>query len=247
MNPTKLSTLITGTLIIAMLCISPSIGSSITSIDYDYTEIKQSLNYLDSNHVWMEENAWMDISDEGEIWSYVSIRSNDLSFDQLKFEDLFPPEIQEILAWSNMHTWDANHPQDQNLHFDFTFRTNIPEIAENAAILILDAMQTQVAFFDLEFIGSYGYDENHGNGFEEFTRVEYSGHIDWINMIKLIDNSIPRNYGGLSSTINVNEAQNLNFNFWPDGDGVSGEIGVNFQDYISEMMGGHKLELGTFF
>ena len=137
-------------------------------------------NYLDSNHVWMEENAWMDISDEGEIWSYVSIRSNDLSFDQLKFEDLFPPEIQEILAWSNMHTWNANHPQDQNLHFDFTFRTNIPEIAENAAILILDAMQTQVAFFDLEFIGSYGYDENHGNGFEEFTRVEYSGHIDWI-------------------------------------------------------------------
>ncbi len=229
MNLTKLSTLITGTLIIAMLCVSPSMGSSITSIDYDLTDIKPTVNSIDSNHIWIDENAWMDITDEGEIRSHVSIRSNDLTFDQLKLDTLIPSEIKEILSWANMHTWKAYHPQDQNLRFEFNFRTNIPEIAENAAILILDSMRTQVAFVDLEFMGSYGYDENHGDGFEEFTRVEYSGHIDWINMIKLIDNSVPRNYGGLSSTINVTESHNLNFNFWPDGDGVSGEIGVYFR------------------
>lgn len=247
MNLTKLSTLITGTLIIAMLCVSPSMGSSITSIDYDLTDIKPTVNSIDSNHIWIDENAWMDITDEGEIRSHVSIRSNDLTFDQLKLDTLIPSEIKEILSWANMHTWKAYHPQDQNLRFEFNFRTNMPQIAENAAILILDSMRTQVAFVDLEFMGSYGYDENHGDGFEEFTRVEYSGHIDWINMIKLIDNSVPRNYGGLSSTINVTESHNLNFNFWPDGDGVSGEIGVYFQDYISEMIGGHELHLGKFF
>ncbi|MHA2503015.1 MAG: hypothetical protein ACXAE3_09100, partial [Candidatus Kariarchaeaceae archaeon] len=231
-------------LLVFSLFVAPSAGE-VTEVA-ELTSLSNQV-IADQSEIWYRESAWASIGPEGDIWSDVNLQGNSIGFDQLDIQNVIPQDIQDMFQWASMWTSPANHPNDRNLQLSFTFRTNLPDVAEAAAISIINTLGSQILMQSITFEGSNGYDQNYGNGFEAFTDVWFSGHVDWTNMQQVINNSIPRTYGGLAATIDATDASNLNFQVWMNGNELAASIGINFHRFIDSVEGGHSFSLADIF
>lgn len=194
----------------------------------------------------MSEWIYFDINEEGYIWSDVNIQGNGINFGDRDVSTLLPQDALDIFEWAYVWTGPANHPDDKNLHFEIVFRTNEASVAEYLAQTILLSMGSSVTISNIEFQGSEGWDDNHGDGWTSYTRVWYNSHVDWTGFQDIMDASIPRSLGGIAETADAYSAKGLNFNFWMDGDQIAAGVGLNYAGEIPDYQGGFSIDIADY-
>ncbi|MHA1911139.1 MAG: Ig-like domain-containing protein [Candidatus Kariarchaeaceae archaeon] len=182
---------------------------------------------------WYGENVWVNFDPSGNFHSSVSFDGEGLSLAYFDINDI-PESQRQLLAWFTVWTWDSWDPYSENIELEVIADTNNHEVG----IAVGDAVRgliEQLTIIDFEFRGSSGFDEHYNGEWTELTRVNYKGHVDWSGFLDLIDLSIPRDLGGLASTIDISEANHASFRMWNQGDETfAGSIGLNWNTQLED-------------
>ncbi len=182
---------------------------------------------------WYGESVWVNFNPSGDFHSSVSIEGDGLSLAYLDITDI--PESQlQLLAWFTVWTWDSSDPYSENIELEVIADTNIHDVGIAVGDVVRDLIE-QLTIINFEFEGSYGFDEHYDGEWSELTRVRYRGHVDWSGFLDLIDLSIPRDLGGLASTIDISEANHASFHMWNQGDETfGGSIGLDWNTQLGD-------------
>lgn len=194
---------------------------TITSIEEFNLKEKQVIvgGYREFCYGWVGTDGWVN--------SYVGFEGIGLVVGNLDFSTI--PQIYiENLDWISLSTHYSEDPYEWNTNLDIDFSELSFEDAQNAADLVKEIIQ-QFLIVELEFEGSYSYDEWRGE-WVEIISFRYSGHADWSNIKELYEGSIPREKGGIAETIDIAEAKELRFEGWYNSyeQAVVGRIGFSF-------------------
>jgi hypothetical protein len=193
------------------------------NVENQETELKQ--------YGWYGESAWVNFDPSGDFHSSVSIRGEGLSLAYFDITDI-PDDQLQLLAWFTVWTWDSWDPHSDNIELEVIADTNIHDVGIAVGDVVRDLIE-QLTIINFEFEGSYGFDEYYDGEWSELTRVNYKGHVDWSGFLDLIDLSIPRDLGGLASTIDISGANHASFHMWNQGDETfAGAIGLDWNTQL---------------
>ncbi|MHA2252812.1 MAG: hypothetical protein ACXAD7_20790, partial [Candidatus Kariarchaeaceae archaeon] len=197
---------------------------------------------------WYHESLWLDVSPDGWTSGRASLDGSAILFGNADLSALLPFDILDKFQWVQFDTWQTQNPWDENVEINFRFQTNNPTLAEQLSIGFMNLLGSQIPF-NTEFVGSWGSDDWDGENWVQMTDVKFRGHLDWINMLDLINTAIPRNYGGIAASIDASFANGLSFHFWLEHHNlnIAGSIGISFGENQQNQIGGHVISLGDFF
>jgi len=128
-------------------------------------------------------------------------------------------------------------PTSTNVWFYFYFLTSDQNLAKLYAQTIINSLGSQASLSLVQFSS---IDSSNG-----YTDVYYNAHLDWPAMFDVVNNSIPRNYGGLAETLNVSDARYLSFDVDKINDQLKTRINVEFHDLVDKQSGTFDLSLNS--
>jgi len=192
---------------------------------------------------WYEEHIYTDVHSDGSIYARAELQGNILNFGAYDLNTFVDDNLLSIFEWGDIWTGPSYSPDDRNLNINLNFATNDATQAETLAWGMVNAFGSYANFYDVVFTGSFPEDSYDGGVQHYRTRVTFNGHVDWISFQDIIDISVPRDIGGIAATVDVYQANSLNFNFWSEGDDLAATIGLNFNSNVNSLQGGHSFSL----
>ncbi|MHA2402944.1 MAG: hypothetical protein ACXADH_08160, partial [Candidatus Kariarchaeaceae archaeon] len=198
---------------------------------------------------WYHESTYLDVQPDGRLWGRASLDGSAILYGDINLNSVIPTDYLSIFEYVNFNTWQSNSPWDDNAEINFRFQTNDPFVAEQISLFVIAIFESRLPM-QMDFQGSYGFDEQRDGTWYQFTDVNFRGHVDWINMLDLINTAIPRQYGGLAATIDATNATALSFYFWlqnNNGLRIAGSIGLDFSGQMVDQAGDHGISLAEFY
>ncbi|MFX0115114.1 MAG: hypothetical protein ACFFB3_11250 [Candidatus Hodarchaeota archaeon] len=209
---------------------SASVPTPVTSLIQPTFPEPLTIDYYDeAGQIWINPDGWIN--------SEVRMEGSEVIVGDFDLNKL-PTSLKDIFDYANFRFRQTNDPNDMNGDIRITLQTNSFETAESYGQTILDLLN-QYTIVTWEHTGTWGWEDWRGDQWTQLTTVDYQATIYWPWFMDVINNAIPRDYGGLAETVDVSNANELWFWAWPgyEGDriwhGIGANWGSNAADYLS--------------
>ncbi|MFQ5978922.1 MAG: hypothetical protein ACE5OZ_12415 [Candidatus Heimdallarchaeota archaeon] len=185
--------------------------------------------YHEAGHIWINPDGW--------ISSEVRMEGSEVIVGDFDLNKL-SKTLKDMLDHAHFRFRPTNDPNDINGNIQITLRTNSFTTAELYGEIILDLLN-QYTIVTWEHTGTWGWDDWRGDQWTQLTTVDYRATIYWPWFMDVLNDAIPRDYGGLAETVDISNADELWFWAWPghEGDriwhGIGANWGRNAADYLS--------------
>lgn len=201
---------------------------------------------------YYRESAEVRVEREGHIWSWASVEGIGVHWSKTSLD--FSGNEWIAFRWLRTNAKESRDPNEENTWVDVNFELKDPVAAEEFANQIMHQINSRL-LVTFEFRGSETWVEERDpqNVYDDvdMVRVYYSAHIDFPWFVNELENSLPREMGGIAANIDVTGADEAWFeiqhhqgdSFSVGDDQFFEQIGVGFNSFISELEGGHELAM----
>lgn len=206
---------------------APTVLASPTQPNFSNSELVDYYN--EHGQIWINPEGWID--------SEVRMEGSDIRIGDYDLNQL-PESMKSLFEWAQFRFWQTGDPNDMNGYININLRTNNLSEAETYGQIILELLN-RYTIVTWEHTGTWGWDEYRGNQWVQITTVEYRAHINWPWFMGVINDSIPRGYGGLAETVDLSDASELWFWGWPGhiGNEIWHGIGARWGSEASALTG----------
>ncbi|MFX0116086.1 MAG: hypothetical protein ACFFB3_16165, partial [Candidatus Hodarchaeota archaeon] len=166
---------------------------------------------------WYDEAGQIWINPEGWVDSEVQMQGSDIFVGDYDFNQL-PESLKGILDHANFRFRKTGDPHEMNGNIHVNLRTENLTLAESYGQIILDLLN-RYTIVTWEHRATWGWDEWRHPDWVHLTAVEYNAHINWPWFMGIINDAIPRSFGGLAETVDISDANELSFWAWPGHEG----------------------------
>ncbi len=181
----------------------------------------------------LQENAHVFIGSEGWISVYYHIEGNSISFADILVENIETLHPGLYNALSNVH-WQF-YPREEgdmsnNVYVDFEFYEDDLSIAQSYADWIMGFVNA-LSITNYEYTGNW-IQNGVWNPFTQenvnLNHLTYEGFVPWPHMLEQFEVNIPRDQGGLASTINVSDCDGYSWDWWHWENGMNYNLGFDW-------------------
>ncbi|MFX0202370.1 MAG: Ig-like domain-containing protein, partial [Candidatus Hodarchaeota archaeon] len=197
---------------------------------------------------YYRETAEVRVEREGHIWSMVSVEGFGVQWSKTSLD--FSGSEWVAFRWLRANARESRDPNEHNVWVDVNFelpKGGYPEDMEEVAHQIMTQVNSRL-LITFEFGGTESWvDERDPNNVYDdirMARVFYNAHVDFPWFVNELRESLPREMGGIAANIDVTDADEAWFEIYQRNNGEFFEqLGVGFDNFISELEGGHELAM----
>jgi len=197
---------------------------------------------------YYRESAEVRVEREGHIWSMASVEGFGVQWSKTSLD--FSGSEWVAFRWLRANARESRDPNEYNVWVDVNFelpKGAFPEDMEEAAHRIMTQVNSRL-LVTFEFGGTESWvDEcDPNNVFDDIkmARVHYNTHVDFPWFVNELQESLPREMGGIAANIDVIDADEAWFEIYQRNNGEFFEqLGVGFNNFISDLEGVHELAM----
>jgi len=197
-----------------------------------------------SSYYQERAEAW--VEHEGDIWARASVEGVGVQMGTTSLD--YSGAEWDNLRWLHTSASENRNPNEENVWIDINIESRDPDAAEDDAERIMRQINSRL-LVTFEFRGSETWvDERDPNTIyddEDMVRVNYAAHVDFPWFVNELDESLPKEYGGIAANLDVTGVTEAWFDIFRhhEDDQFYEQLGVGFQTVIPDLEGGHELEM----
>ncbi len=187
---------------------------------------------------YLNENAWLHINNDGDIYSSYSLSGTAIELKGIYWDIIYDnyQYVIDSFQYANWQIRPNSSESDNNLWFNFQFRTENSEIAKLYASYLVENVEF---FSDLDYSFSRSDSWSNWDGSQNvfYTTVYFDGHASWNQSLETFNDILPRDRGGLAETIDINCSNNINWRWNLYSNKIQYDLSFDFDSEVDHLEG----------